>query len=43
MVAVGAAGGDRAERVYHEDDFSGGVSVSNFMFGDSVAPARETP
>jgi aromatic ring-opening dioxygenase catalytic subunit (LigB family) len=43
MVAVGAAGGDRAACVYHEDDFLGGVSVSNFMFGDAVAPARETP
>jgi aromatic ring-opening dioxygenase catalytic subunit (LigB family) len=38
MVAVGAAGSDRAERVYHEDDFLDGVSVSNFMFGDAVAP-----
>jgi aromatic ring-opening dioxygenase catalytic subunit (LigB family) len=38
MVAVGAAGSDRAERVYHEDDFAGGVSVSNFMFGERVGP-----
>ncbi len=33
MVAVGAAEGDRATRVYHEDDFRGGVAVSSFMFG----------
>jgi aromatic ring-opening dioxygenase catalytic subunit (LigB family) len=32
MVAVGAAGGDPATRVYHEDDFFGGISVSSFMF-----------
>lgn len=32
MVAVGAAGEDSAERVYHEDDFMGGISVSNFRF-----------
>jgi len=43
MVAVGAAGADRADCVYHEDDFLGGVSVSNFMFGHAVAPAREAP
>jgi aromatic ring-opening dioxygenase catalytic subunit (LigB family) len=39
MVAVGAAGSDRAERVYHEDAFSGGVSVSNFMFGEPAGAA----
>ncbi len=33
MVAVGAAGKDRATRVYHEDDFFGGIAVSSFMFG----------
>ena len=33
MVAVGAAGSDAATRVYHEDDFFGGISVSSFMFG----------
>lgn len=30
MVAVGAAEGDRAERVYHEDAFMGGLAVSSF-------------
>ena len=33
MVAVGAAGGDAAECVYHEDAFLGGVAVSSFRFG----------
>ncbi len=33
MVAVGAAGQDKARRVYHEDTFMGGISVSNFQFG----------
>jgi aromatic ring-opening dioxygenase catalytic subunit (LigB family) len=33
MVAVGAAGNDRATCVYHEDDFFGGITVSSFMFG----------
>lgn len=33
MVAVGAAENDRATRVYHEDDFYGGIAVSSFMFG----------
>ena len=33
MVAVGAAESERAYLVYHEDDFFGGVAVSNFMFG----------
>lgn len=36
MVAVGAAEGDPAQRVYHEDDFFGGISVSSWRFG---APA----
>jgi len=35
MVAVGAAGNDVATRVYHEDNFFGGISVSNFMFGEA--------
>ena len=35
MVAVGAAESDVATRVYHEDDFFGGISVSSFMFGAS--------
>ncbi len=33
MVAVGAAEGELATRVYHEDNFSGGITVSSFMFG----------
>lgn len=33
MVAVGAAEGETAYLVYHENDFFGGVAVSNFMFG----------
>lgn len=37
MVAVGAAEQDVALRVYHEDDFFGGLSVSNWRFG---APAQ---
>jgi aromatic ring-opening dioxygenase catalytic subunit (LigB family) len=32
MVAVGAAVDDAGSRVYHEDDFMGGVAVSSFMF-----------
>ena len=33
MVAVGAAGNDPGTRVYHEDNFFGGIAVSSFMFG----------
>jgi aromatic ring-opening dioxygenase catalytic subunit (LigB family) len=33
MVAVGAAEGDAAQRIYHQDDFFGGLSVSSFQFG----------
>jgi aromatic ring-opening dioxygenase catalytic subunit (LigB family) len=33
MVAVGAAGADPAIRIYHEEDFFGGISVSSYMFG----------
>ena len=33
MVAVGAAFDESAERVYHEDNFFGGVTVSSFRFG----------
>ena len=36
MVAVGAAEGDTATRVYHQSDFFGGISVSNFRFGARV-------
>jgi aromatic ring-opening dioxygenase catalytic subunit (LigB family) len=32
MVAAGAAGGDRAELSYHEDDFLGGLAVGNYRF-----------
>ncbi len=32
MVAVGAAGDDPAELSYHEDDFLGGLAVSNYVF-----------
>lgn len=38
MVAVGAAGNDKATCVYHQDDFFGGISVSNFMFGGLAQP-----
>jgi aromatic ring-opening dioxygenase catalytic subunit (LigB family) len=38
MVAVGAAGSGAATRVYHEDDFFGGISVSSFMFGGHASP-----
>ena len=31
MVAVGAAEHDAGTRIYHED-FSGGITVSSFMF-----------
>ena len=34
MVAVGAAEQETGERVYHEDDFFGGLAVSSFRFGD---------
>ncbi|ODU10214.1 MAG: dioxygenase [Rubrivivax sp. SCN 71-131] len=33
MVAVGAAEQDVATRVYHEQDFFGGISVSSYRFG----------
>ena len=33
MVAVGAAEGEAAERVYHEDAFMGGIAVSSFRIG----------
>lgn len=34
MVAVGAAENEPAMRNYHEDKFMGGLSVSNFAFGE---------
>ena len=33
MVALGAAEGEAATRVYHERDFFGGITVSSFRFG----------
>ncbi len=33
MVALGAAEGEVATRVYHERDFFGGITVSSFRFG----------
>jgi hypothetical protein len=33
MVAVGAAEDEPALRTYHEDEFFGGISVSNWRFG----------
>jgi aromatic ring-opening dioxygenase catalytic subunit (LigB family) len=39
MVAAGAAGGDAAERIYHETDFAGGITVSSYRFG-SASGAR---
>jgi aromatic ring-opening dioxygenase catalytic subunit (LigB family) len=33
MVAAGAADGEPCARVYHEDSFFGGLSVSSFRFG----------
>ncbi len=39
MVAVGAAEGESARCVYHEDDFFGGIAVSSFMFGAGRAPS----
>ncbi len=37
MVAVGAAEEEPAARVYHEENFFGGVLVSSFRFGESAA------
>ncbi|RKG35623.1 dioxygenase [Acinetobacter guerrae] len=37
MVAVGAAEGEQATRNYHEAKFMGGLSVSNFAFGELKA------
>ena len=33
MVALGAAEGEKATRVYHEEDFMGGVTASSYRFG----------
>jgi aromatic ring-opening dioxygenase catalytic subunit (LigB family) len=35
FVALGAALGEGAERIYHEDAFFGGIVVSSFRFGNS--------
>jgi aromatic ring-opening dioxygenase catalytic subunit (LigB family) len=37
MVAAGAAGNDPAVRIYHEDEFMGGLAVSSFRFGATDA------
>ncbi len=37
MVAVGAAGDEVGERVYHEDVFMGGIAVSSFRFSATAA------
>jgi aromatic ring-opening dioxygenase catalytic subunit (LigB family) len=34
MVAVGAAEDEPATRVYHEEDFMGGVTASSYRFGE---------
>ncbi|OUM02873.1 DODA-type extradiol aromatic ring-opening family dioxygenase [Variovorax sp. JS1663] len=39
MVAIGAAGEERGVRVYHEDAFRGGVSVSSYRFGAAAGDA----
>jgi hypothetical protein len=35
MVAVGAAEDEPAALVYHQKDFSGGITASSFRFGDA--------
>jgi aromatic ring-opening dioxygenase catalytic subunit (LigB family) len=37
MIAVGAAEDEQALRIYHEDTFMGGISVSNWRFGPPAA------
>jgi aromatic ring-opening dioxygenase catalytic subunit (LigB family) len=34
MVAAGAADGEKGVRVYHEDSFFGGITVSSYRFGE---------
>ena len=36
MVAVGAAEGEKATVVYHEENLFGGVTASSFRFGDAA-------
>ncbi|RST52025.1 DODA-type extradiol aromatic ring-opening family dioxygenase [Variovorax sp. DXTD-1] len=37
MVAVGAAEQEAGERIYHEDDFMGGLVVSSYRFGAAAS------
>ncbi|WP_076997632.1 class III extradiol ring-cleavage dioxygenase [Variovorax sp. KK3] len=39
MVAAGAAGDEKGVRIYHEDAFMGGISVSNYRFGPAAGDA----
>lgn len=39
LVAVGAAEGERAHRIYHESGFMGGVTASSYRFGELPAPS----
>jgi aromatic ring-opening dioxygenase catalytic subunit (LigB family) len=43
MVAAGAAEGEIAHRIYHEEAFFGGVVVSSYRFGDAVLAADAQP
>ncbi len=43
MVAVAAAEGESAERVYHEDSFFGALAVSSYRFGTPAVPQAEAP
>lgn len=40
MVALGAAEGEAARCIYHEQDFFGGVTVSSFRFGNAARSGR---
>ena len=40
MVAVGAAEGEAGARVYHENAFMGGLTVSSYRFGAAAGDAR---
>ncbi len=42
MVAAGAAEKEKGVRVYHEDSFFGGITVSSFRFGDVPKPEYST-
>jgi hypothetical protein len=41
-VAVGAAEEEKGVRVYHEDSFFGGISVSSYRFGALPQPGSAT-